>query len=90
MKCEPLCFGLAPRVLKYHLYSLILVEAYMGQAKDEAFAEEESRESRWRYAAKAKGFECIRCGEIPLYDEREIYFESKMCGYCAHMTSKDD
>lgn len=62
----------------------------MGQAKDEAFAEEEDRESRWQYAARAKGFVCIRCGEIPPYVERDTYFETKMCSYCDHMSSKDD
>jgi hypothetical protein len=44
----------------------------------------------WKTAADIKGYRCIRCGEIPPYEEREVYFESKMCAWCRHMSEKDD
>jgi hypothetical protein len=60
----------------------------MGYASDEALAEEEDREDRWHKAAEINGYNCKRCGSVPPYVERETYFETKMCGYCAHKMQK--
>lgn len=43
----------------------------------------------WAHVARSKNFVCVRCGEFPEYDEREQYFETKMCGWCAHQTQKE-
>ena len=41
-------------------------------------------------AARINEYRCSRCGEIPPYEEREIYFDTKMCGWCLHQSHKDD
>lgn len=51
--------------------------------------EEESAE-RWRMKCKIEGYACERCGNTPEYDERELYFETKLCGWCIHQVQKDD
>jgi hypothetical protein len=56
----------------------------MGAAKDEMLADQEDREDRWHRAAQIKGYKCELCGNVPPYEERETYFETKVCGYCAH------
>jgi len=33
---------------------------------------------------------CWRCGEKPISGEMDVYFETGLCGWCEHMTSKDD
>ena len=58
----------------------------MGRTKREM----EATEERWDYKAGAEGYRCAVCGEAPVYDERETFFETGMCGWCAHMASKDD
>ena len=50
----------------------------------------EDASDRWVSAARINGYRCTRCGEIPPYEERETYFESKMCGWCLHQSRKDD
>ena len=47
-------------------------------------------EAGWKHVAESKGYTCIRCGNIPEYDERETYFETKLCGWCLHQSRKDD
>lgn len=58
----------------------------MGALKDEM----EEKEQAWNAKASYEGWKCSRCGAIPPLSERDVYFETKMCGYCAHVTSKDD
>ena len=48
------------------------------------------REDDWNAKAHTEGWRCAVCSTIPPYDEREIYFESDMCGYCNHTANKDD
>ena len=50
----------------------------------------EDREARWAHVADSKGYRCLVCGERPSYDEREVYFETKLCSYHAYTASKDD
>jgi hypothetical protein len=64
----------------------------MGQAKKAEQERFEADETAWAAVCRSKGFECLRCGAIPPKAEREIFFETNMCGYCAYMTegSKED
>lgn len=50
----------------------------------------EEAASRWQDAARINGYRCQICGEIPPYEEREVYFETKLCGYHAYQAQKDD
>lgn len=50
----------------------------------------EDREEAWSRKAAYEGYKCNRCGSSIPYDERDVYFETKQCGYCAHQSSKDD
>ena len=50
----------------------------------------EEKEDAWTRKAAYEGWKCIRCGSTPPLCERDVYFETKMCGYCAHVSSKDD
>lgn len=50
----------------------------------------ERREAAWEHVAQEKGYHCARCGSIPPYGEREVFFERGLCGWCAHMMDKDD
>jgi AcrR family transcriptional regulator len=36
----------------------------------------------WVVIARREGYCCERCGGIPAYEERETYFESKLCDRC--------
>jgi RNA polymerase-binding transcription factor DksA len=47
-------------------------------------------EQAWDRLAAAKGYKCERCGQRIPFGEREIYFERKLCGLCAHLLDKDD
>ena len=47
-------------------------------------------QNRWNALALKKGYRCSRCGTTPPYGERELYFETGKCGFCAHVTAKDD
>ena len=62
----------------------------MGYAKNKAMEEAGEKAAAWRHVAMSKCFECIRCGNYPEYDERELYFETKLCGFCAHQAAKGD
>jgi hypothetical protein len=46
------------------------------------------KKGAWAAVCRSKGFICLRCGEFPLKAEREIYFETKLCGYGAHMSER--
>jgi hypothetical protein len=42
------------------------------------------------HAARRQRWACDRRGEKPLAEEMDVYFETGYCGWCNHMTSKDD
>lgn len=44
----------------------------------------------WKTAANINDYRCTRCGEIPAYEERDAYFETKLCGWCLHQSQKED
>ena len=50
----------------------------------------EQAESRWNSLARDKGYRCSICSSVPIYDERELFFDRGMCGWCAHQADKDD
>ncbi len=45
-------------------------------------------EQRWEYVCEQKGFKCDRCGEPPLYSEKEGFFLHGYCGYCLNAWQK--
>jgi len=47
-------------------------------------------EQAWERLASAQGYKCGRCGQLIPLGERKKYFETKMCGLCAHQLEKDD
>jgi hypothetical protein len=62
----------------------------MGYAKNNAQKRHDDSASGWAKAAKINDYRCMVCGEIPLYEEREIYFETKLCAPHAYRAQKDD
>ncbi len=58
----------------------------MGREKERQMKAEED----WGKVARAKGYTCSVCsGDIP-YGEREVFFETGMCGWHAHTAKKAD
>jgi len=47
-------------------------------------------EQAWDKLARAKDYRCEMCNELIPFGEREIYFERKICGHCAHLLDKKD
>ena len=58
----------------------------MGTEKDEM----QKREDAWHRKARAEDLRCSVCHQYIPYDEHEIYFRTKMCGYCDHQSEKKD
>ncbi len=58
----------------------------MGTEKDEI----QRKEDAWNHKAHAENIRCSVCSQYIPYAERNIYFRTKMCGYCAHQAKKDD
>jgi hypothetical protein len=58
----------------------------MGYAKEEILEKEEN----WKSKAENAGWRCSVCNHVPPYSEREIYFETGMCGLHDHQSKKDD
>ena len=56
-------------------------------AEKHALAE---REEAFARKAVYGGWRCARCSAKPVYDERDTFFRTRMCGYCAHVVEKDD
>lgn len=50
--------------------------------------EQEGAAARWAHVARSNNYTCLRCGEYPPYEERELFFETKLCGWCSHQTDK--
>ena len=48
----------------------------------------ETREE-WKAWIRAKGLHCIRCKDTPLYEERAIFLDKMMCGWCSHFSQKN-
>ena len=50
----------------------------------------EKAQEAWDYKAMQGNYRCSVCNMLICYDDRDVYFETKMCGYQAHTESKDD
>jgi hypothetical protein len=62
----------------------------MGGAKQAQLQEWDSQELDWQHEAEKKGHRCGICGNVPSYDEREVYFDTGYCAHCAYLVAKDD
>jgi hypothetical protein len=40
-------------------------------------------DARWRKVAHTLAYRCAVCGEIPSYEERQIYFVKRLCAFHA-------
>ena len=49
----------------------------------------ETREAEWRDKQKIEDGVCLRCGE-DIEEDRLFPDNERLCGYCDHMTGKDD
>jgi hypothetical protein len=58
----------------------------MGRAKNEQMEAEDN----WGRKAMNEGIHCAACGSRISYDDRDVYFDSGMCGSCEHTWNKDD
>lgn len=47
-------------------------------------------EQAWDRYAMANGIKCVICGQRIPFGERQVYFERKICGACAHKEDKDE
>ena len=58
----------------------------MFKTKDEL----ETADDNWNTKAEYEGWRCEVCASIPAHSEREIFFETGLCGWCSQMATKDD
>ncbi|MEJ0062125.1 MAG: hypothetical protein WDO70_02730 [Alphaproteobacteria bacterium] len=58
----------------------------MSPARPKKIEVAETESDSWELVARAKGYKCSVCAVTPFYDERVIYYATKMCGWCAHQT----
>ncbi|WP_155931590.1 hypothetical protein [Methylopila sp. 73B] len=47
-----------------------------------------SASARWASKCSIEGYACVVCGNDPLYDERDIFFETGCCGAHAAQAEK--
>ena len=59
--------------------SALLSEPTMGREKEAAI----EREDNWMMKARSEGLRCSVCSSAIPYDERQVFFETQMCGWCA-------
>ena len=62
----------------------------MGILKQLELEDQGRRDVAWQFVAEKNAFRCEVCGEIPLREERDIYFDTKMCGYHAYQAQKNN
>jgi hypothetical protein len=56
----------------------------MGQAKHREIKAQDD----WTAKAKREGYACSICTRTPEYDERDIYFRTGKCSFCASGTAE--
>lgn len=61
----------------------------MGGVKHKAMDEQQEKSAAWERKAKYEGWECSRCGCTPPLEERELWFETKLCSFCYQVGGKD-
>jgi hypothetical protein len=55
----------------------------MGSAALRELEDIEKREAAWDRLCRFKGLSCRGCGEVPMFEEREEFFEEgRMCAHC--------
>jgi hypothetical protein len=42
------------------------------------------KRAAWRTRAAAQGLVCLVCGEIPALERRAAFYDTGLCGACAH------
>ena len=47
-------------------------------------------EQDWETLARVKEYKCGACGQLIPFGERQVYFETNLCGHCAHKVAKND
>ncbi len=47
-------------------------------------------EQAWERYARANNCRCGACGQLIPFGERQVYFDRKLCGACAHKLDKSD
>lgn len=50
----------------------------------------EEAAAAWHRKAEYSGYRCSVCNEVISYDDREQYFDTKMCSYHADQAQKDN
>lgn len=50
----------------------------------------EESEAAWDDKAQAEDIKCKFCSMRIPYGDRDVYYRTGMCGYCAHQAQKDD
>lgn len=58
----------------------------MGREK----AKMEAAEAAWDRKAEAEDLRCSICSNLIIHSERDVFYTVGMCGYCAHISTKDD
>jgi RNA polymerase-binding transcription factor DksA len=51
---------------------------------------EQEKDRRWSAIAEQRDYHCKVCGSLIGREDRDAYFESRMCCHCAYAVSKDD
>jgi len=49
---------------------------------------EEEKDFRWSLVAERNGIHCEQCGSPIPRQEKDIYFERRLCGWCAYQREK--
>ena len=50
----------------------------------------EEAEAAWDRKAQAEKLKCGKCAQRIPYGDREVFFRTGMCGYCAHQEAKEN
>ena len=58
----------------------------MGTEKDKQLEQEEA----WSNKARAEDLRCSVCSLQVPYGDRDIYFKTRMCAYCANREAKNE
>lgn len=60
----------------------------MGQAKNEQIQQKDAEDKAWEQVAKEKDWRCERCGNLIFKDEKDGFFDTKICSVCQQATRK--
>jgi hypothetical protein len=83
--------------LFWHHWTFGALPSYVGEAGRGQYGAKEmghdkdsllERDERWNALARKKDYRCSICMTPVPFEERKIYFDTGMCGYCAHKMEK--